>query len=80
MYMRKSFFIWLALILVPTFLLWHYHWPYIPLAQMGWHNIPYSIAIVWAMWYLHENFGWFLTRSSDSDSPRMRLHPQNDPS
>lgn len=72
----KQFILWASFIIVPTLILWHYNWPYIPIVQTGWHNIPYSIALLWAMWYMYEKRGWFSGRPSDSDAPHMHVHPQ----
>lgn len=53
--------VWLLFVVVPTLVLWAQGWPVLPFLNEGWHNLPYSVALIWAMWQAHEYLGWFET-------------------
>lgn len=88
MRLNKPFLVWISLVVVLSAWWWYYSTCDIiciirqDIVYETWDAGVYKpvlfVVVAWAMWYCHENFGWFVGRSSDSESPRIHRHPKDD--
>lgn len=73
----KAALVWVGLIILP-YLLWYGGFTRMPIMQDGIQNAPLTVATIMFLWFCHENFGFFKTKPSESDAPRMHRHPTDD--